>query len=85
VLKMAENWRPTEAVKHSSGRVEKRLLCGQGWCRYYLGLVEGSKRTDYVYFPLAGRMRVSALSYRQLKDGLRKLGVQAKLYRKFAN
>ncbi|MEB3816645.1 MAG: hypothetical protein LRS46_01705 [Desulfurococcales archaeon] len=85
ILRMAEAWKPEELVKHPTGRMEKRLHCGRGWCRYYLGVREGSKRTDYVYFPLAGRMRVPALTYRQLKDKLRKLGVQAKLYRKFAN
>lgn len=47
---------------------------------------EGSKRTDYAYFPWAvGRMRVPALSYRQLRDRLNNLGVRAGLYRKFAN
>ena len=47
---------------------------------------EGNKRTDYIYFPAtATRIRLPAMSYRQLRDKLRKLGVQAKLYRRFAN
>ena len=75
-------------VKHPTGRTEPRLYCGQEWCRYYIGTQEGSKRTDYVYFPMPGgigSLAFPALSYRQLKDRLRMLGVQTKLYRKFAN
>ncbi len=88
VLKMAAGWNPTQVVRHPTGRTEPRLHCGQEWCRYYLGVVEGSKRTDYVYFPVPGgeaRLASPALTYKQLKDRLRRLGVQSKLYRKFAN
>ncbi len=85
VLRMAADWRPKEVVKHPTGRMESRLHCGRGWCRYYLGIKEGSKRTDYIYFPLAGRLKVPALTYRQLRDKLNNLGVKAGLYRKFAN
>lgn len=85
VLRMAATWNPKEVVQHPTGRYEPRLHCGGGWCRYYLGITEGSKRTDYIYFPAAGRLRIPALSYRQLKDKLNSLGVKAGLYRKFAN
>ena len=86
ILRMAEEWNPTEMVKHPTGEYEPRLALGEGWARYYLGVREGSKRADYIYFPLTGeRVRIPRLSYRQLKDKLRKLGVQAKLFRKFAN
>ena len=66
VLRMAAGWKPEEVVKHPTNRYEKRLYCERGWCRYYLGVKEGSKRTDYIYFPLAGRLRVPTLTYRQL-------------------
>ncbi len=86
ILRMAGEWNPLEQVKHPTSEFEPRLWCSNDWCRYYLGLREGSKRADYIYFPLTGeRVRIPQLEYRQLKDKLRKLGVQAKVFRKFAN
>ena len=85
VLRMAASWNPTQVVEHPTGKFEQRLYCGRGWCRYYLGIMEGSKRTDYIYFPAVGRLRIPAMSYRQLKDKLNNLGIKAGLYRKFAN
>ena len=35
--------------------------------------------------PTGERVRISRLEYRQLKDKLRKIGAQAKLFRKLAN
>ncbi len=79
ILRMAGEWNPTEIVKHPTGEYEPRLHIGEGWSRYYLGVQEGSKRADYIYFPLPGeRVRIPQVNYRQLKDKLRKIGVQAK-------
>ncbi len=62
-------------------------MCTDSFCRYYLGVREGSKRTDYVYFPrVNGRMRAPRLGYVKLGDKLNKeLGISAGLFRKFAN
>ena len=82
--RMLASWSPDEVVEQPTGELEQRLYCSDSFCRYYLGIKEGSKRVDYVYFPTTEPGPLS-LSYRQLKDKLRKLGVQAKLFRKFAN
>ena len=59
ILRMAEEWNPLEQVKHPTGEYEPRLYIGEGWSRYYLGVREGSKRADYIYFPLVGeRVRI---------------------------
>ncbi len=84
IYRMLTNWEPEEAVEHPTGELEQRLHCGDGYCRYYLGIKEGSKRCDYVYFPVT-EPEPPDMTYRQLKDKLRKLGVQAKLFRKFAS
>jgi len=84
---MLEQWRPDEVVQHPHERLEPRLYCAEGWCRYYLGVQEGSKRVDYVYYPAPwDRERpLDPQPYRQLKDRLRRLGVQPSRYRKYAN
>jgi intergrase/recombinase len=87
ILLMAETWNPAEMVKHPSGEFAPRLYCGKGWCRYYLGHREGTKSVDYVYFPRPGgeKLTIPKTEYHKLVDYLRHRGVQAKLFRKFAN
>lgn len=53
VLKMAETWSPNEVVEIPGvGIVTRRLVCfeDQGFCRYYMGLREGSKPCEWIYF-----------------------------------
>ena len=87
IVKMLETWAPAERVKHPTDRFEPRLACTDGFCRYYLGVREGSKRTDYVYFPrVASKFSIPRMEYVRLRDKLNKeLGVSAGLFRKFAN
>ena len=54
ILRMVETWSPEEVVKHPTGEFEPRLALGDGWAIFYLGVREGSKRADSIYFPLAG-------------------------------
>ncbi len=64
-------------MKHPTGRYEPRLVCTDSFYRYYLGVREDSKRTDYIYFPrVNGGFRVPRLGYVKLRDKLDKeLGV----------
>jgi intergrase/recombinase len=64
VPRMAATWNLREVVQYPTGRFEQRLYCKEEWCRYYLGVVEGSKRTDYIYFSAAERLKMPAMSYR---------------------
>ncbi|OYT55480.1 MAG: hypothetical protein B6U76_05875 [Desulfurococcales archaeon ex4484_217_2] len=48
---MLETWAPGKKVKHPTSRYEFRLACTDTFCRYYLGVWEGSKRTDYNILP----------------------------------
>ena len=90
IVLMLDTWSPSEIVRHPHGRLEPRLHCGDGWCRYYLGVREGSKRVDYIYYPSPWgaekpQAGIEGRSYRQVKDRLRRLGVEASKYRKWAN
>ncbi len=52
VLKMAETWSPNEVVEIPGVGIEtRRLVCfeDQGFCRYYMGLREGSKPCEWIY------------------------------------
>jgi len=86
ILRMLEKWSPAEQVRHPTGRFEARLGCGKNYWRYYLGIREGNKRADYIYFPRSeNSYKIPRMNYKQLKDKLRRLGVKAKLFRKFVN
>jgi len=87
IVLMLEQWRPDEIVQHPHNMLEPRLYCTEGWCRYYLGVREGSKRVDYVYYPApwGSERPLDPQPYRRLKDKLRRLGVQPSRYRKYAN
>ncbi len=87
IVKMLETWRPTERVRHPTGGYEPRLACTDGFCRYYIDIREGSKKTDYIYFPkVSSKFTIPRMEYVRLRDKLNKeLGVQAGLFRKFAN
>ncbi len=89
IVLMLEDWRPGEVVKHPHGRLEPRLACFNGWCRYYLGVREGSKRVDYVYYPSPwGPARPDAGiegPYTRVRDTLNRLQVEASKYRKWVN
>ena len=85
VLRIAAGWKPRKVVKHPTGRFEKKLYCGGGWFRYYPGIRGAVSALTAFTSPFTGRLRVPALMYRQLKDELNNLGVNAGLYRKFAN
>ncbi len=54
ILRIVETWSPDEVVKHPTGEFEPRPALGDGWAIFYLGVREGSKRADSIYFPLAG-------------------------------
>ncbi len=52
-LKMIEAWKPNEIVElPGTGIITKRLICfeDKDFCRYYMGLREGSKPCEWVYF-----------------------------------
>ncbi len=51
VLEMIKTWNPEEKVfVKPLNRFEKRLFCRDGFCRYYLGKLEGRKQQGWVYF-----------------------------------
>jgi intergrase/recombinase len=85
---MLEFWNPAEKVKHPTGWYESRLYCAETFCRYFLGRKEGTKRVDYVYFPMpaSDTIKVPKVGYSQLKDLLSKqLKVKSSLFSKFTN
>ncbi len=87
LVRMLESYAPEEVVKHPTGRFEPRLYCSRLYCRYYLGIRKGSKRVDYIYFPIiSDSLMIPWMTYRQLRDYLNKrLGIRVKLFRKFVN
>ncbi len=86
IVQMLNTYSPDEIVRHPDGSYDTRLLCFTGFCRYYLGIRIGSKRCDYIYFPAYPYpVEKQEISYRKLRDKLRRLGVQAKLFRKYVN
>ncbi|WP_338252532.1 integrase [Pyrodictium abyssi] len=53
VLRMIETWSPRERVEiPGTNIVTRRLVCfdDKGFCRYYMGLREGTKPCEWVYF-----------------------------------
>ena len=51
-LKMLAEWAPEEQVEIPGLGFTQRLVCleDQGFCRYYLGLREGQKPCEWIYF-----------------------------------
>jgi len=55
ILAMIELWNPGEMIEISgTSIVTRRLVCfeDRGFCRYYMGLREGTKPCEWVYFSL---------------------------------
>jgi intergrase/recombinase len=53
VLRMIELWNPDDTVEiPGTGIVTRRLVCldDRGFCRYYMGLREGTKPCEWIYF-----------------------------------
>ncbi|MHC1628064.1 MAG: integrase [Candidatus Nezhaarchaeales archaeon] len=51
VLLMLENWSPNETIEvPGSSIITKRLVCGDGFCRYYMGLRGANKPCEWIYF-----------------------------------
>ena len=48
---MLENWNPSEVIriKELRGRSEPRLVCFDGFCRYYLGIKRRNKQAGWIY------------------------------------
>ncbi len=95
VMHLLLHYTPDEEVKHPTGAYAPRLYCSRLWCRYYLGIRHGRKRIDYIYW--VGNehdlnetrfniiVRHEILSYKMLKLALHKIGVKAKIFRKYVN
>ncbi len=84
IVRTMEDYHPQERVEHPHGLIEPRLACLDGFCRYYLGIKEGRKRCDYVYFPKLNDLDPPQLTYNQIKDALHHRGVGFGILRKFA-
>ena len=56
ILAMIELWNPGEKVEiPGTSIVTRRLVCfeDKGFCRYYMGLREGTKPCEWIYFSLS--------------------------------